>query len=221
MAIAEAGSTRSCSAADIHREHAVTAIDISSYFGLGAITLLTLNILVGLLLSTKYNPVRNWPHRHLNTVQIHNWTGYAALALSLVHPVVILFSSTARFRLVDIVYPLNAPKQPFVNTLGALALYLLVVTVFTSRFRFQIGRRLWKPLHFANYGLFALYAVHAVLTDPNLKDAPIDPLDGEKVFVELCILVVLIGIGLRIRWHRQQGPPRRHRSRQRVRGLSG
>jgi predicted ferric reductase len=188
----------------------MTAIDISSYFGLGAITLLTLNILIGLLLSTKYNPVRNWPHRRVNTVKLHNWTGYAALAVSLVHPVLILFSSTAHFQFVDIVYPVHAPKQPYVNTLGALALYVLIVTVTTSYFRFEIGRKIWKPLHFATYALFALYAVHAVLTDPNLKDAPLDPLDAEKVYVELCVLLVLIGAVYRVRWQLRQPPHRTH-----------
>jgi methionine sulfoxide reductase heme-binding subunit len=189
----------------------MTAIDLSNYFGLAAISLLTLNILVGLLLSTKYNPVRRWPHRRVNTFKIHNWTGYAALAVSLVHPVLILFSTTAHFHVVDLVYPLNAPKQPYINTLGALALYLLIVTVATSSFRLEIGRRIWKPLHFATYALFALYAVHGLLTDPALKDAPLDPLDGEKVFVELCILLVIIGIVLRVRWQLRQPPPRQHR----------
>jgi sulfoxide reductase heme-binding subunit YedZ len=194
----------------------MTAIDLSSFFGLGAITLLTLNILIGLLLSTKYNPVRRWPHRRIDTVTLHNWTAYAALALSLVHPVLILFSSTAHFHVVDIVYPLDAPKQPIVNTVGALALYLLVVIVVTSYFRFQIGRRIWKPLHFATYGLFALYAVHGLLTDPHLEDAPFDPLDAEKVYVELCILLVLVGSALRVRWQLRRPPPRRHRPKQRL-----
>ena len=45
----------------------MTAIDLSSYFGLAAMTLLTLNILIGLVMSVKYNPVRNWPHRRINT----------------------------------------------------------------------------------------------------------------------------------------------------------
>jgi sulfoxide reductase heme-binding subunit YedZ len=191
----------------------MTAIDLSSFFGLGAITLLTLNILIGLLLSTKYNPVRNWPHRRVDTVKLHSWTAYTALAVSLVHPVLILFSSTAHFHVVDIAWPLHAPRQPVVNTLGALALYLLVVVVVTSYFRFEIGRRIWKPLHFATYGLFALYAAHGLLTDPNLRDGPLDPLDAEKVYVELCILLVLIGIALRVRWQLRQPSPRRHRPR--------
>ncbi len=189
----------------------MTAIDVSSYFALGAISLLTLNILLGLLLSTKYNPVRSWPHRRVNTLKLHNWTGYTALGVALTHPLVILFSSTAHFRFLDIVYPLNAPKQPYVNTLGALALYLLIFTVVTSYFRLEIGRKIWKPFHFATYGLFVLYAAHALLTDPNLKNAPFNPLDAEKIFVELCILLVLAGIAFRVRWQLRQPPPRQHR----------
>lgn len=194
----------------------MSAIDLSSYFGLGAISLLTLNILLGVLISTRYSPVRNWPHRRIDTVKLHNWTGYAALAFALVHPVVILFSSTAHFHWLDIVYPVNAPKQPTINTFGALALYLLIFTVVTSYFRFEIGRRVWKRLHFATYALFVLYATHALLTDPNLKDSPLDPFDAEKVFVELCILLVLVAIGYRVRWQMRQPPPRVHRPKQRA-----
>ena len=193
----------------------MNALDLSSTVGLVAIGLLTLNILIGLLLSMHYNPVRNWPHRRINTVKVHNWTAYAALAASLVHPLLILASATAHFHLVDIVYPVHAPKQPIVNTIGAVALYLLLITVATSYFRFEIGRRIWKPLHYATYALFATYAVHSILTDPNLKDLPIDPFDAEKVFVELCILLVVLGIGYRMRWAMRQPPPRQHRAKRR------
>jgi predicted ferric reductase len=189
----------------------VDAIDISGDVALVAITLLTLNVLLGLLMSVKYNPVRRWPHRRINTLKLHNWTGYAALAASLLHPAIILLSSTVDFRVVDIFYPVNAPKQPWINTLGAVALYLLVFTVVTSYFRFEIGRRWWKPMHYATYALFVFYAFHAVLTDPTLKDAPLDPLDAEKVYVELCILVVVIATTLRVRWAMKQPPPRHHR----------
>src|SRR5438034_6035752 len=111
----------------------MTAIELSSYAGLAAMTLLTFNILIGLVMSVKYNPVRNWPHRR------------------------------------------------------------------------------WKSLHFTAYGTAALFYVHGILTDPNLKDAPIDFLDGEKVYVELCMLLVIIAVAMRIRWQMKQPPPRVHR----------
>ncbi len=194
------------------------AIDLYKNYWLEQITLLTLSILIGLLLSMKYNPVRNWPHRRVNTVKLHNWTAYAALAVSVVHPLVILSSKSAHFKLVDIVYPPNAPKQPIVNTVGALALYLIAFTMFTSYFRFEIGRKLWKPLHLVTYLTFPLFAVHAVLTDPKLKDSPIDFLDGEKVFVELCVVLVAMAIGYRVRWQMHRPPPRVHRPKQRALG---
>lgn len=190
-----------------------SAIDLSSFAGLGAITLLTLNILIGLLLSTKYNPVRRWPHHRINTVQIHNWTGYVALFLALVHPTLILFSGTERFGVVDLLYPLNAPKQPGINTFGAAALYILAFTVVTSYFRFEIGRRWWKKMHLLTYAMFPLYAVHGILTDPTLKNGSIDPFDAEKVYVEFCVLLVLLAMSARIWWQLKQPPPRVHRPR--------
>jgi sulfoxide reductase heme-binding subunit YedZ len=189
----------------------MTAIELSSYFGLTAMTLLTLNILIGLVMSVKYNPVRSWPHRRINTFKIHNWTAYIALAIAAIHPVIILFSSTARFTLVDILYPLNAPKQPWINLLGAVSLYAVAFVVLTSYFRRELGRKKWKTLHFTAYAAAVLFYVHGILTDPNLKDAPIDFLDGEKLYVELCMLTVMVAAALRIRWQLRQPPPRVHR----------
>lgn len=192
-------------------------IDLSNYAGLGAIGLLTANILIGLLLATKYNPVRHWPHRRINTVKLHNYTGYAALVMVLVHPALLLLPNRVDFHVVDLFYPMNAPKQPYINSTGAAAAYLLAIVVVTSYFRFQIGRRWWKRIHFTTYALFPLYAVHAILTDPALKDRSIDYLDGEKVFIEVCVLAVVVAIGARVRWQRSQPPARVHRPKSRDR----
>lgn len=189
----------------------MSAIDVSSYFGLAAMTLLTLNILIGLVMSMKYNPVRSWPHRRINTFKLHNWTAYIALTIASLHPMIILFSSTAKFTLLDILYPVHAPRQPWINVLGALALYALAFVVLTSYFRRELGRRTWKTLHFTAYGVAALFFVHGILTDPKLKDAPIDFLDGEKVYVELCLVLVVLAVGYRVRWQLRQPPPRVHR----------
>jgi predicted ferric reductase len=191
-------------------------IELSNYAGLGAIGLLTLNILIGLLLGTKYNPVRRWPHRRVNTVKLHNFTGWVALALVLVHPALLLLPNRIHFSLIDLLYPVNAPKQPLVNTFGAGAAYLLLIVVITSYFRFEIGRRWWKRIHFTTYALFPLYAIHSILTEPALKDQPIDYLDGEKVFVELCVLAIVLAIGARVRWQMQQPPARVHRERRKL-----
>ena len=153
--------------------------------------LATLNICLGLLIAVRYSPVRYWPRRRFNIFALHNWTGYGVLTATLLHPVILLFGSQVRFRLLDIVFPVWSPKQPLENTLGAIALYALVVVVVTSFARVRIGRRLWKLLHFLVYPAAALLFVHGLLTDPTLNDSAIDYLDGEKVFVEACLVVVL------------------------------
>ncbi len=81
----------------------------------------------------------------------------------------------------------------------------------TSYFRRELGRRKRKALHFTAYGTAALFYVHGILTDPNLKDQPIDFLDAEKVYVELCMLLVILAVVLRVRWQLRQPPPRVHR----------
>jgi predicted ferric reductase len=189
-------------------------IDISSYFGLAAMTLLTANILLGLVMSVKYNPVRSWPHRRINTFKIHNWTAYLALAIAAAHPLLLLLQSKIHFTLANLLYPVNAPKQPWINVLGALALYTLLLVVVTSYFRRELGRKRWKTLHFTTYATAALLFVHGILTDPKLKDAPIDYLDGEKVYVELCMLLIVAATVFRIRWQLRQPPARVHRPKQ-------
>jgi len=94
----------------------ITFIDLTSYAGLVATGLLTFNLLLGLLLSTRYNPVARWPHRRLPLFDLHNWTGYVALAVVLLHPVLLLPSATAKFGWLDIVLPFWAPDQPIINT---------------------------------------------------------------------------------------------------------
>lgn len=181
----------------------MSALELSSDVGLVALFVLTANLLMGLLLGIKYNPWRHWPHRRINYFRLHNWTGYVALCLCLLHVVLLYASKDANFRLVDVLWPVNAPKQPSINTVGALALYVLVVVVGTSYFRVQLGRRRWKVLHFGAYIAAVLFYVHGIWSDPTLKDNPIDYLDAEKFWAELCAVLVVVATVLRWRHARR------------------
>ncbi|MDQ6886901.1 MAG: ferric reductase-like transmembrane domain-containing protein [Gemmatimonadota bacterium] len=148
----------------------------------------------------RYNPWRQWPHRRVNYFRVHNWTGYTALAIAVLHPVLLFFSSDAHFRLLDVVIPLWAPKQPIVNAIGALSLYALLLVIVTSYYRPRMNRMLWKRFHYVAYGSAALFYLHGLLSDPSLKDAPVDWLDAEKVSVELCLFLVVAAGAWRLRW---------------------
>jgi len=179
----------------------MTVLDLCSYLGLGAAGALTVNLLLGLLISLRYSPVRMWPHRHVNLFALHQWTAYLAVALTLTHPVVLLFQSTRVFRMVDLVWPLHSPLQPKLNTVGALALYLVVLLVGSSLLRLQIGRPLWRRLHYAAFPMMVLVFIHSILTDPELKDGHPDLLDGGKVFLEIACVVSVVAVVVRVWLH--------------------
>jgi hypothetical protein len=74
-------------------------------------------------------------------------------------------------------------------------LFILV----SSLLRTQIGRPLWRSLHYLVFPCAALLFLHSILTDPNLKDGHPDLLDGGKVFVEIASLISLTATTIRIR----------------------
>jgi sulfoxide reductase heme-binding subunit YedZ len=182
----------------------ITVLDLSAYVGLAAVGAITLNLFLGMLMAFRYSPHRSWPHHRFNYFRIHNWTGYLALSVSILHPVILLFNNDPRFRILDIVFPVHSPQQPLDNTIGAIALYLLAFVMVTSYMRLRLGRHLWKSFHFSIYFAAAAVFWHSLFTDPSLKNAPVDWFDGGKLFVESCLLlIVAIGL-LRLRYARRK-----------------
>ena len=176
----------------------ITALDFSAYLGLTAVAAITVNMLLGVMMAFRYSPVRSWPHHRFNYFRLHNWTGYLALVLVILHPLTLLLNKSPKFRVLDLIYPLHSPQQPLENTIGAIALYIVALMVVTSYFRIQLGRRTWKAFHFTVYlGALALFW-HSLFTDPDLKGASIDWFDGGKLFVELCALII-VGTSV-LRW---------------------
>lgn len=171
----------------------LTVIDIVSYLGLAALGTMGVGILLGLLIGARYDPVTSWPHRPLPLFRIHNLLAYATLVLILAHPLLLLFAQKG-FGLLEILVPIFAPEQPFENTLGAIALYAMLVVIATSYFRRRMSFRRWKAIHCANYLAALTFIFHSLLTNPNLDDSPIDFADGGKVFVILSVIVVTLAI---------------------------
>jgi len=177
----------------------MTVLDLSSFAGLSAMVLITLNVLLGILLSRNYNPARRWPFRKIPIFRIHNWTAYIALVLILVHPALLLLQDKPKFAVGDLLYPVNSPGQSLYNTLGALTLYSLLVVVITSYFRPQLGSRPWKKIHYTAYFAGAVMFVHGTLIDQYLKNERPDYLDGEKVLIEGCFVLIVAASIWRVR----------------------
>jgi DMSO/TMAO reductase YedYZ heme-binding membrane subunit len=178
----------------------MTPKDLTSYLGLATVYLLSVNVLLGLLMSARYNPWKRWPHRRINLLMLHNWTAYIALGLAVLHPVPLLFVDKPSFGVGDILFPIHSPEQPIINSLGAVTLYLLIFTVVTSIYRAEIGRQRWEILHYLTYAVALLFVIHGAATDQHLDNSPMDLLDAEKVGIILCGVVMAGATAVRFRW---------------------
>lgn len=184
-------------------------LDLSSTLGLIATGVLTFNLLLGILLSTAYRRSPLWKRlpgwvKKIGLDDLHNWTAYVALVLALAHPVLLLPDAALKYRVVDILFPVNAPHQVFWTMLGSLALYALLVVLITTQkaVKNRMGFRAWKNIHLISYGTALLFVVHGIMMDPGLKDRPVDWLDAEKVLSELCGAILLVAAFIRWRYYR-------------------
>jgi len=188
----------------------IALLDISAVTGLCAMVTLTINVLFGMLLSTGYKAAKWWrklpaPVRKLNIRRLHNQTAYLALMLVFVHPLLLIFDKNTKFRLTDIVFPWNAPHQPFFVLLGTLAMFALVIVIITTQkiVKRKISFRLWKNIHLVSYCTAMLFIVHGFKMDPELKDRPTDWLDGEKLVCWACFLILLVASWIRVKYHKR------------------
>ena len=70
----------------------------------------------------------------------------------------------------------------------------MVVTLAEARRESALGRHWWKTIHYTTYAAAAVFFVHGVIADPLLQNRPIDFIDAEKVYVELCAAAVAAAI---------------------------
>jgi methionine sulfoxide reductase heme-binding subunit len=187
-----------------------TWLDVSSTLGLIATAVLTFNLLLGILLSTAYRRSPLWKKlpawlKKIGLDDLHNWTAYVALVLVLLHPLLLLLVASERYRLTDIVFPVHAPHQALWTCLGSLALFALIAVILTTQkaVKERMGFRTWKNIHLISYGTALLFVVHGIAMDPDLKDRPVDWLDGEKLVSEICGILLIAATFVRYRHYRR------------------
>ena len=163
-------------------------IELSGIIGLIAIACLAANFIVGYFIWS--GSKIKLPYG-LSFLSLHKLSGYSAAISIIVHVVLIPLDPKSEFSWGDLILPLWTKHQPYANTFGAIALYLVAVVVISSYFKDKLKYSLWRTLHFTSYFAAVPLIVHSVWTDPKLQDRPIDWFDAEKLFVIFCCLVVI------------------------------
>jgi sulfoxide reductase heme-binding subunit YedZ len=163
-------------------------IELSGIIGLIAIACLAANFIVGFIIWK--NISFKLPY-NLTFLGLHKFTGYSAAIAIIVHIILIPLDPKSKFTWSDLLFPLWTEHQPYANTFGALALYLIAVVVISSYYKEKLKLPVWRTLHYLSYFAAVPLIIHSVWTDPKLEDRPIDWFDAEKVFVLLCCLVII------------------------------
>ncbi|MCX6331025.1 MAG: ferric reductase-like transmembrane domain-containing protein [Bacteroidetes bacterium] len=173
-------------------------IDISGALGLIAMVVLTLNIVLGIMLSTAYKQTEYWQKmptkwKAYKIIDIHNYTAYVALVIVFLHFIIIPLDPSSKFSFIQLLFPLNAPHQPYFVLLGVISFIALLLVVITTQkiIKKKLGTTTWRNIHVISYATGLLFIIHGLVMDPLLKDRPIDFLDPEKLLVQFCALILI------------------------------
>jgi len=188
-----------------------SVLEISSLLGLCALVVLSINFLLGLLLSIAYRRSIYWKRlpakfQKISVQQVHNWTAYVALALILFHPFILLLDSATKFFIADVLVAFHSSYQTAWTALGVISFYAVIAVIITTQkpIKRKLGFRLWKNIHLISYATAVLMCFHGIFLDPELKNRPPDFFDGEKVLCEICLVVILTTSVMRMVYHKRQ-----------------
>ncbi len=184
------------------------ATELSGSLGLIATVILTINMVLGMMLSTSFNKT-NWglklpaKIKAVDINNLHNYTAYIALFFVFAHVFLIPFDAANKFTFSDILWPANAPHQSNIVFLGTFSLLALIVVIITTQkgIKRKLGYGLWKKIHLISYLTCILFVAHGLLMDPELKDRPTDWMDAEKLLSEICGFVLLLAFILRYKYY--------------------
>jgi sulfoxide reductase heme-binding subunit YedZ len=184
------------------------ATELSGSLGLIATVILTINMVLGMMLSTSFTKT-NWglklpaKIKAVDINNLHNYTAYIALFFVFAHIILIPFDAANKFTFLDILWPSKAPHQSNIVFLGTFSLLALLVVIITTQkvVKRKLGYGLWKKIHLISYLTCILFVAHGLLMDPELKDRPTDWIDAEKLLSEICGFVLLLAFILRYKYY--------------------
>lgn len=147
--------------ADPHMWYLTRAMAIAAYL------MLAVSVMLGMLRSiARQNRERlSWVIDELHQV-------FATLAALLVlgHLVTLLLDPFLPFTLSNLLLPLAEPYKPYPVRFGVLAVYGMVLLLFSSWIRRWIPYRTWRGLHYVSFLVFVLVTAHGYLAGSDASE---------------------------------------------------
>lgn len=127
--------------------------------GLTAYVLLTTSMLAGL--TVKSRPFGR-AVKAASVMDTHRFLSMLAIGAVVAHALTLVLDSTVHIGLGALLVPGLSAYRPVAVGLGVAAAELMVLVTVSFSLRKHIGQRMWRRLHWATYGIFALATGHGL-----------------------------------------------------------
>jgi sulfoxide reductase heme-binding subunit YedZ len=127
--------------------------------GLTAYVLLTASMLAGL--TVKSRPFGR-AVKAASVVDTHRFLSMLAIGAVAGHGLTLVLDSTIHIGLGALLMPGMSAYRPAAVGFGVAAAELMVLVTVSFSLRKRIGQRMWRRLHWATYGIFALATAHGL-----------------------------------------------------------
>jgi predicted ferric reductase len=122
--------------------------------------LLWLAMIFGLMMTSK--TARIWPGGPI-AFDLHQHASLLGLAFALFHALVLLGDHYMAYTLAQLLIPFNGGSyRPLWVGVGQVGLYVMALVGFSFYIRKEIGRNLWRLIHFLSFALFIGSLVHGI-----------------------------------------------------------
>ena len=130
--------------------------------------------------------------RNRELSSLHRFLTICWVPFVLLHVVTITIDSVARVSPIDLVIPFRVAYAALPVGLGAIGFDLLLIVTVTSYLRRRLDPTTWRWLHRLSYGMFGVFAFHALLAGTDFaRPLVLAPAAGVVAFIAIVSLARL------------------------------
>ena len=156
--------------------------------GFTAYVLVTLSVVLGLLLSQRWQSRRVWP-RLLND-QLHQYTILLAGVFTAIHGISVWIDPFTAFSLREVLLPGASHYRPLWMAFGIVSAYLGLAVVITGWLRPKIGYAWWRRLHYLAFLVWLLATLHGLGDGSDTRTLWATAIYGASSFTVVALTIV-------------------------------
>jgi sulfoxide reductase heme-binding subunit YedZ len=92
--------------------------------------------------------------------KMHTFFTIAGTGIGLLHGMITVIDQYTAFNWSEVLIPFTAVHAPFLNGLGTLCGYGMLLIIFTSDIRYKLKRKVWLLIHMLSYPIFIMAFIH-------------------------------------------------------------